>query len=406
MTGGRPETIEMTQEKNNAFCVIPWVQFYIAGAGKIMPCCHASTKYPLGWFEGQSTPEILNSPAFRKLRAEFMQGKQKESLCSGCYFMEGLAGNSARKEANRIFAQEIPNLIASTEPDGNLRDPKLLASDVRFSNLCNFTCIMCDSTYSSSWERKLGEKTNSILFFEDAKFDHITKNLNSLQRIHFAGGEPLLIENHYRVLELLIERKKTDIQLSYNTNFSKISLGQKSVIDLWAHFAKVDVMASLDEVDERAQYLRKGSPWSRIVENILTVKKACPHVNIFANVTSSNMNIFRIPEILSTFWSSGIVSPVTNFCCDNILYEPEPLNVSSVPSEPRLRELVRLREFRMSSEAKFGVSFPQLDIIENLLLLPYQPAKQPTLEYLQEMDAILGGSFQQSLPELVAALQS
>jgi organic radical activating enzyme len=398
--------LEKKITKDRAFCILPWVQFYITGEGKIQPCCHATAKRPLGWYEGQSTEKIMNSESFRQLRLDFLEGKPRETLCDSCYFIESNGGRSQRQDSNLRFKKDIASLLSDTNENGALKNPKLIMWDVRFSNLCNFRCVICDSTYSSSWESKLGQKTNPILFFEEEKFAQFAENIKYVEHIHFAGGEPLLIENHYRLLNLLIQNNRTNVSITYNTNMSRLSLANWDVLDLWKKFSNICVLASLDEVGARAEYIRKGTSWTKIKENISSIKFHCPEVSIFANITISNMNILRIPEILSSFWEDGIVNPVTNFICNNIVYEPEALSALTIPEKVRLEELERLKTFRKKSENSFGVSLSQLDFVENLLQAPYLPPKQSVINFFENMDGLLGGSFPSSLPELFRAIKN
>ena len=88
----------------------------------------------------------------------------------------------------------------------------------------------------------------------------------SVQEIYFAGGEPLVMEEHYRILNRLVEMNRAhEVTIKYNTNFTNLQYKKTNVLDLWLLFKKVEVGASLDAYGERAEYIRSGCNWDDIV---------------------------------------------------------------------------------------------------------------------------------------------
>ena len=87
------------------------------------------------------------------------------------------------------------------------------------------------------------------------KIDPILKSKN-LKFIYFAGGEPLITENHYKVLERLIELKKKP-SLWYNTNFSTLSYKKYNLIKMWKKllikppWTNISLSISLDGMEKR-----------------------------------------------------------------------------------------------------------------------------------------------------------
>ncbi len=41
----------------------------------------------------------------------------------------------------------------------------------------------------------------------EKQFAYINENINDIEHVYFAGGEPLINEEHYRILQLLIHNK-------------------------------------------------------------------------------------------------------------------------------------------------------------------------------------------------------
>ena len=80
--------------------------------------------------------------------------------------------------------------------------------------------------------------------------------MDGLEEIYFAGGEPLIMEEHYRILKKLDERKMYHVRLKYNTNFSQMTFKKLDVMEIWNRFESVKIGASLDGMGKRGEYLR------------------------------------------------------------------------------------------------------------------------------------------------------
>ena len=59
------------------------------------------------------------------------------------------------------------------------------------------------------------------------------------------------MDEHYYILERLIEKKRFDVRIRYNTNLLKLKFKKWDNIELWKHFEHVNVLASLDAMDSR-----------------------------------------------------------------------------------------------------------------------------------------------------------
>jgi sulfatase maturation enzyme AslB (radical SAM superfamily) len=94
---------------------------------------------------------------------------------------------------------------------------------------------------------------------ETDMWEQLQPHIPYLEQIYFAGGEPLMMEEHYRILKELVKREMFDVKLIYNTNFSRLTLKDDNVLDYWKLFNNVSIGASLDGMGPRAEYIRKGT---------------------------------------------------------------------------------------------------------------------------------------------------
>jgi sulfatase maturation enzyme AslB (radical SAM superfamily) len=268
--------------------------------------------YSYGSIKEKTFEEIWNDEPIRKLRNDFLAGK-KLNRCEGCHKSEAAGQESFRMVANRQYANEFDRL-ARTAPDGSVASSEVLFLDLRLSNLCNFKCRSCGPQYSVAWnadaEKILGHELPGVVHPTNSPEDFwimFEKMLPNLRAIYFAGGEPLIEDMHYKLLEKLISAGRTDIALDYNTNFSTLKWKNWDVTKLWSSFKVVTIGASLDGVEQQGELLRKGMNWQKTVENFNRLKGEAPHVSFFVYMTVSVLNAFHLPAAISKFIELGMV---------------------------------------------------------------------------------------------------
>jgi len=299
-TGPRvdPESLLKTSK---VVCMAPWVHAHLSSLGDFTPCCEIFE--PLGESKGATLVSHWNSPAMAAFRLAMLKDAPIP-VCRKCYDKEAAGVVSRRQRCNEGFLDEADRL-AATGPDGRLPAAiQPIDLDLRFSNLCNFRCRSCWHGASSRWfsdALALGltsGPTPVIMAGADREktLAEVMKQLPGVRSIYFAGGEPLLMEEHYVILEELIRIGHTDIRLSYNTNLSELHLGDRGVTDLWRAFPDIWVGASADGMGPIGELVRKGIRWARFEENVHAVRRACPHVQLSLAMTVSVFNIFHLPE--------------------------------------------------------------------------------------------------------------
>jgi MoaA/NifB/PqqE/SkfB family radical SAM enzyme len=292
-------------EQSEVFCMAPWIQLHAQTNGEVSPCCMAAYKGDtIGDLRKNSDlSHAWNSDSMKQLRLN-MLAEKKSVMCSNCYTHEALGKFSDRQQYNRDYKNDYSRVTA-TLPDGTVTDLTIPVIDIRFSNKCNYKCRICNSGSSTQLyeeELKLGyidagtSKESRAAGNDEVFWESYRKFLHGVKRLHFAGGESLLMEEHYRALNYLIEIGNTDVNLSYNTNFSTLRYKQNNVIELWNKFRKVDVWASLDGMGAQGDYQRKGQRWGEIEENIRTLQRDCPTALFGIDVTVSIFNILHIPQ--------------------------------------------------------------------------------------------------------------
>jgi len=319
------------------FCMLPWIHLHAFPDGRAYPCCLSEYNMPVGDLKTQTLREVWNSEGLKQMRVNMLNGKPSKE-CSRCYEQEQSGFVSMRHSSSQNFGHHI-DLVDATKPDGTLDDFKIRYYDIRFSNVCNFRCRSCGAVFSSNWyndEVKLyGPKTQPRIMYagrhEEDMWEQMQEHIPYLERIYFAGGEPLIMEEHYRLLNELARLGRFDVSLVYNTNFSKLAYKDQDVLDLWKRFQSVSVGASLDASHARGEYMRKGTDWQEIVENRQRMKQICPQVDFYVSATVSIFNAWHISDFHKEWVDLGLIRP--HDININILQSPDWYRVDILPQE-------------------------------------------------------------------------
>lgn len=312
---------DSTPIQSDTFCVLPWIHVYADTDGSMLPCCSADDRRAIGNLKEHSVVELFNNDKFKKIRKN-MLNERRSPECFRCYESEENAEEltSYRQNQNALFSHLKDELIAATDPDGTLNDIKIRYLDIRLSNICNLKCRTCGGRLSSllAQEEKLlfndSKNLNRALNSKERKLilTDIIQFLPTVEKIYFAGGEPLIMSEHYEILDRLIDLGKTDVKIFYNTNFTSLSYKTTSVIDYWKQFSKIDIGASLDGHGQTVEYVRHGTNWNAIENNLQQVRTQVPHVKFTVTSTVSLLTVLSIIE-LQRMWHEQNKVDIGNF---------------------------------------------------------------------------------------------
>ena len=331
------EQFLLTESKT--FCIYPWIHLHAYPTGEAYPCCHAEMKYPVGNCRSDTLSEIWQDQPMQKLRAD-MLSETPNVACGRCYEQEQSGFFSGRKSANKHHGHHIKKLEQNPF--------EMTYWDIRFSNLCNLKCRSCGHIFSSQWyqdQAKLAggdwKDQNQVLNYagrtETDMWEQLLPHIDYVEQIYFAGGEPLLMEEHYRILDELVRRERFDVRLIYNTNFTHTNLKDKSVFEYWKRFDSVSVGASLDGAGKYGEYIRKGTQWNQVEQNRIEMLKVCPQVDFYISPTLSIMNAWHLPDFHRDWVTRGFIKPQDLNV--NILQDPPyyRIDIATMKYKQRLR---------------------------------------------------------------------
>ena len=324
-----------------SFCILPFVHTFLNTEGDVFPCCiswDAERGNLVGYVKDQTLEELFNSPKMKQLRLDFINGKRRPDVCVRCYNSEDNGFPAGRHGNNHDLQHMIDEVIAATQEDGYL-DPKLKSWDIRFSNLCNLKCRSCGDIYSTTWSKE--DSDYGIREYQEFRAyegeDPLKNQYDNVEKIYFAGGEPLIMPEHYNTLTGIINKGRAKkVRLVYNTNMTKLNYNNQYLVDYWKEFKQVTLGLSIDNFGDRANYIRHGSvKWNKIENNIKQLadysRQPNSNMDYFFSPTVSILNAYTLTDLHKYFFENGMMGGIDDLLF-NILYHPAELSFNILPS--------------------------------------------------------------------------
>ena len=406
--------------KTDKICALPWVHLNIIPRGKVYHCC-MTTDYGnyAGDLTKQSIEEVWNGDHMKNIRKQMINGEEPKA-CSKCFESERSGAGSTRLNHNRYFSAKLAEIPIITKPDGHLDKVDLKYWDFRFSSLCNYKCRTCGPEYSSSWipdAKELGwlkqtdtkKVLNIELVDESTNVDFLKKYISTVEKIYFAGGEPLLMDEHWQILEMLDTANRHDVIITYNSNLSKLTYKNKNVLDYWAKWGRrVWLWPSIDEIDDRAELIRSGTNWANVEANLKAANALDIHIR--PSITVSAMNVHRLPVILDRLIDIGIIKKeyeeYQNFSLNTVEY-PARFHVGILPDETRATIKQQLIDYIANYKITYNADIKHLFMhLFWHLEKPHTPALATEFkEFTLKMDQLRNENTAKTIPELRDILQ-
>ena len=225
-------------------CSAFWKHTNIRSGNRVYPCCRF--KHSISTFHG-NLGTVLHSDEYKDLRKQSAEGKFIKG-CEKCWYEEKIGHKSLRQEFNEKYDMDTVEL-------------KFL--EIGFDNLCNLTCDGCNSEFSTSWIVKekaiYGEAKNKLM-----EIDEVTNVPETINKILFLGGEPLITNRHLKLLRQV--QNKKPVEIIYNTNGTFIP--DNDVLSELKQYDNVTFILSVAGVGTPAEQVRSGTKWTDVLKFI------------------------------------------------------------------------------------------------------------------------------------------
>lgn len=297
------------------FCVAKWLQVTLHLQLGQNHSCHHPKIHEISK-DCINNPKLLHNTQYKKnMWKDIMMGKKIDE-CAYCNDME---------DEGVIFSDRI---IKSTDAWARHYIKKILEDpfadinptyvEVNFSHVCNCQCSYCAPWISSEWEKDIienGYYPTSQKFgmldsnrtpikgkniYKEAFWKWWPELVKSLHHFRITGGEPLLHNDTFKIMDDLLENPRPELEFSVNTNMcvnEKLMnkflfkceqlIENKCVKRMW-------VYSSCEAYGKAAEYSRWGlnyNYWWKFVDKVLEIK----NINF---VIMATYNIFSVTTFL------------------------------------------------------------------------------------------------------------
>ena len=349
---------------SKTWCVNPNIHLAVISTGEVAPCCTSTQPYKTD--QGSKT---LNQESIIK----FWNSKDRHKL------INQLNNNIRAKGCDHCWQEEDAGKISKRMRDNadwqhvNIQPDQLpITAYFSLGNLCNLKCRICSPDCSSpmaeedskiSWISRTALKLSYDLessrksFLENnlGFWDNLLPLLHNVERIDFAGGEPMYVKNHWKIIDYLVNNNVSKNQIVHYTTNGTIF--PTKYISALSTFKLVDISISIDAVGKKFEYIRHPANFKEVNSNIdkfLSIENA-GNWYINSSLTVSIFNIWDLPETYEYCKSKGL--PIfLNFTHDR----------SSIKSLPdKLKDTIIDRLLNHSSD--FSEWYADRDIVINFL---------------------------------------
>jgi sulfatase maturation enzyme AslB (radical SAM superfamily) len=302
-----------------------------------------------------SFEDILNNEHIRKLRCDMLSGV-KNPLCRICHTVERAnGGKSARYWNLQKYRHLMAESISNTDQDGifDLKHFKFAYWQFKISGICNLKCRTCHPTFSTAiyHEQRKHGLLDSKYMIDIRKISErlpvfmseILKHIQNVEEVHFVGGEPMLMKEHWLILDELIRHDKLAVRLNYHTNLSTLTYKGMDVTDRWRKFTgAIWVSPSVDATSLRNEYIRDGADWNAFCVNldkVILLAKEAGNIRICPTITVSLLNVLYLDELIEFLLKKEFDD--VNF---NIVRSPRHYHISLLPENLKGEAIERLNK--------------------------------------------------------------
>jgi len=424
------------------FCPLPWIHLATRPNGDVRICCTANASGAgktdekiIGLvrkgnrnlnLRENTVEEIWNSDFMKETRLKMINGEIPAS-CRKCFVEESNGIISKRQWETQVWEQrlDLDSVLAKTSEDGSM-PLEIPYFDLRLGNTCQLKCIMCSPHDSSSWIKdwklqypkyqnqdlqidQRWDRGYDYTWYQKGSFiDTMKDQVKHIKELYFAGGEPLLIPEHYKILEFMVDTGNAkNCVLRYNSNGLELP---SKLFDLWKNFKSVKFNFSIDSLGEKNEYIRYPSQWKDITDNLVLLDNSPDNITVNIACAVQLLNVLDIVDFvkwkIDQKFKKINLSDGAGMIGLHLVYFPSYLNVRTLPND--LKKLAEHRIISFVDSQKQNQKFNEdpmgrqrwLGLVSYMMQEDWS-SKIPMLkEYLEICDQTRNTNYRQVFPEL------
>lgn len=318
----------------NTYCAYPFNEIYSDNSSIYRLCCFAKPNKTLQKYNVQNTLpfDYFMSEEMEDIRQQFLEGVEVK----GCEYCWKLEKNNRPSPRTTKYAIKYPKVTEVDKVDLKLR--------IGGSN-CNLGCYMCIPYNSSTRRLELKQSgADDIWKYTDINstpknvsnkrfneiIDDLLKNINRIRSIKFIGGEPILIDRMWKILDAVPNEYAQHINVTFQTNLTHLNYNNHNVFDIANKYNDLKMHVSADHYGERLGWIRYPIDVKLFEQNLKDAKDLISGIA----VTTSILNIFDLHDIRDYYQDNfGLRVDL-----DNVVSEPKMLSCKNLLEKDKFLE--------------------------------------------------------------------
>lgn len=268
------------------------------------------------------------------------------------------------------------------------------------TNKCNQACIMCGPVSSSKIEEEVKNNLDKHWFNHVPTF-HVYKDIGKLAqhrhpkgRIYLSGGEPSIMKDVITYLDSI--ENPQEVQIDFNSNFQSWN---PKFWEILSRFKTLNILASIDGIEDTAEYHRHLSKWNTVENNVLKVKELLPQADLKISPTWTMFNIWKLGDLAAWCEKHELDSYI-----GNIALNPEQTIANVHPDYRKILKAIFDRSY-WARDNRVKMQFDELHSTvdsskftkDNFLRL---------CKFIEKADGLRGTDYKKVFPELHLYIQN
>ena len=346
------QLFETTEQKlktiSPSMCLAKWTQVTLHLGTGTTHSCHHPAPHSIPLVELQRSPNALHNTQFKKEQRQLMLQGIRPNECDYCWRIEDAHTDGEQTFSDRItkssepWAMEKFDEIAQAPWDIDIYPTYV---EIDFDTTCNFKCVYCSPSYSTTWMAEINKhgpfkltggythhdlqwlKDNGTLPisqsddnpYVDAFWKWWPDAAQHIKVFRITGGEPLLSKNTFRLLDDLIVNPRPEMEFNINSNLGIPSalfdqfVAKMEIIQANKCVKLFKLYTSCEAAGPQANYIRYGMDYQEWRQNCRRVLSRIPRSNLtimaavnFLSIPSFGWFVKDVIELKEEFASQNI----------------------------------------------------------------------------------------------------
>ena len=311
---------------SSSFCAAKWYNASIHLGHGYTHSCHLPLPHEINQDQLRDNPSAIHNTDHKKKQRKLMLEGERPVECEYCWKIEDIKRDNI---SDRVFKSQIYKIedIKKISEQPYDYDVNLKTLELSFDRICNFACSYCNAGYSTTWANDI-KKNGPYQFFKsdgggayqhdgkwaepygkfnfgnpfiDAFFRWWPELSKDLQELRFTGGEPVMSDNFWRLIDQIKTQSLPHMALAVNSNLGMKQEILDKLVDL-THNVDIrmfDLYTSNESYGPHAEYIRDGLIYEQWRNNLVYFIENAKFRAVTIMMTITSISLFSITDFMN-----------------------------------------------------------------------------------------------------------